>query len=156
MSYALLKAIHILGMSLFLGAGLGTAFLKLNVDRTRDPKLIAWALGHVVLADWLFTVPSGIIMPVTGLWMVSQLGIPWTGGWVAWGLGLYALAGVCWLPAAFMQIRMHRLAKEAAAAGADLPPAYDRLTRLWIALGVPAFAAAMLTVYIMVTKHLPW
>ncbi len=153
MSYALLKAIHILGMSLFLGAGLGTAFLKLNVDRTRDPKLIAWALGHVVLADWLFTVPSGVIMPLTGLMMT---GWTWEMRWIQWGLGLYVVAGIFWLPAAFMQVKMRRLAEQAVASDSPIPSEYWRLTRWWAALGVPAFVAAALTIYIMVTKRTPF
>lgn len=153
MSYFYYKIAHLVGMALFFGAGAGTAFLKLRADRSRDPKTIEFAMGHVVLADWLFTVPAGLLMPFTGLMMT---GWTWDQRWIQWGIGLYALAGLLWLPAAFMQITMHRLAREAVAGGTELPDLYWRLTRLWAALGVPAFVAAAMTIYVMVTKRTPF
>ncbi len=153
MSYFYYKIAHLVGMALFFGAGAGTAFLKLNADRSKDPKVIAFAMRHVVLADWLFTVPSGLIMPFTGLMMT---GWTWEQEWIQWGLGLYIVAGAFWLPAAFMQIKMRRLADEAVAQNTPMPEAYWRLTRWWAALGAPAFVAAALTIYIMVTKRTPF
>ncbi len=153
MTYLHYKIVHILGMALFFGAGLGTALVKVNADRTRDPKTIAFAMRHVVLADWLFTVPSGLIMPITGLMMT---GWTWEQPWIRWGIGLYATAGLLWLPAAFMQLRMRTLAVQAEKEGTPLPAAYWRLTRIWLALGAPAFVAAMLTVYVMVVKQPLW
>ena len=47
----------------------------------------AFAMRHVVLADWLFTVPSDLIMPITGLLMT---GWAWDQAWIQWGIGLYA------------------------------------------------------------------
>ena len=140
---------------MFLGSGVAIAVVKLRADRTRDPATIAFALRHVVWADWVFTVPSGVILPLTGIWMVSLAGWPWRQGWVAWGLGLYAVAGVCWLPAAALQLRMRAAAVRAAEAGEALPSDYWRWTRAWLWLGAPAFVAAALTLWVMVMKRPP-
>ena len=98
MEYLLLKWMHILSATLMFGTGLGTAFYKWTTDRSGDVRSISVVMERVVLADWLFTTPTAIIQPITGLWMVHLAGWPLTQGWVAWAIGLYALAGACWLP----------------------------------------------------------
>lgn len=87
--------------------------------------------------------------------MAHLAGWPWTSGWIAASLALYALAGACWLPVVWLQIRMRRLAEEALRVQAPLPPLYWRMARWWFWLGVPAFTAMVLVVALMVFKHLP-
>ncbi|HMW49347.1 MAG TPA: DUF2269 family protein, partial [Cellvibrionaceae bacterium] len=69
--------------------------------------------------------------------------------------GLYALAGACWLPVVWLQIRMRSLSAQAAAAEEALPAEYWALARMWFWLGVPAFIAMVLVVALMVFKHIP-
>lgn len=153
MLYLVVKTAHILSAMLFLGAGLMTAWYKVRADRSHDPKVIAWYAREIVLADWMFTLPSGLTLPATGLWLATLLGQPLTSGWVALGLGCYALAGTLWVPAAHLQIRMRRMAEAAAAAGTPLPDAFHRANRAWLVLGVPAFAVSLFAVWLMVAKH---
>jgi uncharacterized membrane protein len=68
---------------------------------------------------------------------------------------LYALAGACWLPVVWLQIRMRQLSEQAVASGSPLPPLYWRMARWWFWLGVPAFTARVAVVALMVFKHLP-
>jgi uncharacterized membrane protein len=116
---------------------------------------IAATNRHVVWADWLFTTPTVIFQPLSGLWMAHLAGWPWASGWIAASLALYALAGACWLPVVWLQIRMRRLAEQALRVQAPLPPLYWRMARWWFWLGVPAFTAMVLVVALMVFKHLP-
>ncbi|MCK6376725.1 MAG: DUF2269 domain-containing protein [Zoogloea sp.] len=155
MSYTTLKILHLLSMVLLFGTGLGSAFYKWMADRSGHVAHIAVTNRHVVLADWLFTTPTVIIQPLTGLWMVHLIGLPLGTPWVAASLGLYALAGACWLPVVWLQIRMQRLAEAAAARHEALPSAYWRMARWWFWLGVPAFAAMVLVVALMVAKYVP-
>ena len=155
MSYTALKTLHILSMVLLFGTGLGSAFYKWMADRSGNVAHIAITNRHVVLADWLFTTPTVILQPVTGLWMAHLAGMPLSTGWIGISLGLYLLAGACWLPVVWLQIRMQRLAEQAVAQRQPLPPAYWRLARCWFWLGVPAFAAMVLVVALMVFKRLP-
>lgn len=155
MSYTALKTIHVLSMVLLFGTGLGSAYYKWMADRSRLVAHMAVTNRHVVLADWIFTTPTVILQPLTGVWMAHLAGIPLGTPWVAISLGLYALAGACWLPVVWLQMRMQRLAEAAAALQQPLPPVYWRLTRWWFWLGVPAFAAMVLVVVLMVAKHVP-
>lgn len=154
MSYTALKTLHILSMVLLFGTGLGSAFYKWMADRSGHVKHIAVTNRHVVLADWLFTTPTVIFQPISGLWMVMLLELPLTTPWIAASIGLYLLAGVCWLPVVWLQIRMRNLAADAATHQQPLPLLYWRMARWWFWLGVPAFTAMVLVVVLMVGKHM--
>ena len=147
-----LKLIHILSAILLFGTGLGTAFHGMASNLSKDVRAIAVANRNVVVADWMFTTPTVVIQPVTGIWLALLQGWSLTSGWIVWSLALYALAGACWLPVVWLQLRMHRMAKEAVATGTDLPPLYHRYFRIWFALGWPAFAAMVAIVGLMVFK----
>lgn len=153
MSYELTKTLHILSMVLLFGTGLGSAFYKWMADRDGDLAHIAATNRHVVLADWLFTTPTVIFQPLSGLWLAHLLGLPLATPWIAASLLLYCLAGACWLPVVWLQIRMRDLAAAALAAKRELPPAYWRMARRWFWLGVPAFTSMVLVVVLMVFKH---
>ena len=80
------------------------------------------------------------------------MGLPWTTPWVLWSFALYLLAGACWLPVVWLQIRMRRIAEHAVERGEPLPPRYFAHLRLWTALGVPAFAALVAVFWLMIAK----
>ena len=50
-------------------------------------------------------------------------------------IGLYLVTGACWVPVVWLQVRMHRLAETALAAGTALPDRYHRYARCWFWLG---------------------
>lgn len=153
MDYLVLKWLHILSATFLFGTGLGSAFYMFFANRSRNVQAISVVAGYVVIADWLFTTPTVIFQPLSGLYMAHRLGFPWSNGWIAWSLALYVLAGACWLPVVWLQIRMRDLARGAASAKASsLPALYWRYARIWMALGVPAFVAMVLIYYLMVLK----
>ena len=47
-----------------------------------------------------------IVQPVSGPAMVQLAGYPIATGWVLYSLCLYAVAGCCWLPVVWLQLRM--------------------------------------------------
>lgn len=153
MDYLLIKWLHILSATLLVGTGLGSAFYMFFATRSRNVPAISVVAGYVVIADWLFTAPTVIFQPLSGWYLIHQLSLPWSAAWIKWSLALYVLAGACWLPVVWLQIRMRDVARAAAADGVDLlPPLYWRYARIWTALGVPAFVAMILIYYLMVVK----
>ena len=155
MTYTALKTLHILSIVLLFGTGLGSAFYRWMADRSGNLAHMAVTNRHVVLADWLFTTPTVIFQPLSGLWMVHLLGLPLSTPWVAASLALYTLAGLCWLPVVWIQIRLRELSAAALADDTPLPERYWQLARWWFWLGVPAFAAMVAVVALMVFKHFP-
>jgi uncharacterized membrane protein len=152
MDYVTVKWLHILSSTLLFGTGIGTAFYLFSATLTRNPLIVASVARNVVNADWLFTATSIVIQPLTGFYLVYLAGIPLGSRWIAWSIGLYLLMGACWLPVAWLQIRMQRLAAEASRNKVELPALYWRYFRLWAALGVPALIALLIVFYLMVAK----
>jgi uncharacterized membrane protein len=151
MYYEAVKIVHILGTVLLFGTGLGTAFFLLMAYRSRDIHAIRVTARHAVIADWLFTAPAVVLQPITGVLLMQQLGRPYDSVWFAAVALLYVLTGACWMPVVFVQYRLRDLASAATTYDA-LPPAFHRLMRRWIALGILAFTAVMIIVVLMVTS----
>ena len=134
-----LKLIHILGATVLFGTGLGIAFFMLMAHRTRDAAAIAHTARVVVIADAVFTATAVVAQPLSGAALIALLGYSWREPWIVASLALYGLAGLCWLPVVFIQIRMRNLARDAAVNSKPLPDEYRRLFRIWFWLGWPAF-----------------
>jgi uncharacterized membrane protein len=152
MEYLVLKWLHVLSSTLLFGTGLGSAYYMFFASRSRDPRTIATVVRHVVIADWAFTTTTIVFQPLSGWRMAHLAGLPLTTPWILWSFALYLLAGACWLPVVWMQIRMRTMAEDAARAGTPMPAAYWRYLRVWVALGIPAFLALVAVFWLMVAK----
>lgn len=147
------KTLHILSSVLMVGTGFGTAFYLFWANRSGSVAAQAVVSKWVIKADWWFTTPAVVFQPVSGLWLAHYLGVPWSATWIWLTLVLYALAGACWLPVVYLQLKMAKLAEQAWQAGAsDVPPVYYRYARWWEYLGYPAFCAMAAVYFLMVMK----
>ena len=152
MDYLTAKWLHILSSTILFGTGIGSAFYMLVASLNRDPRGVLLVVRYVVIADWIFTATTVVVQPLTGFYLVHLAGIPLGSRWIVWSTILYLVAGACWLPVVWLQIRMRELARKAVAEQGPLPPLYWRYFRIWCALGVPAFAALVVVFYLMVAK----
>jgi uncharacterized membrane protein len=152
MLYVTLKGIHIVSSTILFGTGLGTAFFKWIVDRAGNVAAIRVVSEKVVLADWLFTSPAILVQAVTGVMLARLMGFPLDHGWVAYAIGLYCIAGLCWLPVVWLQMRMRDLARDSDSHGTPLTRTYWLYARLWFWLGVPAFLSLVVVFWLMVAK----
>lgn len=150
--YLTLKWLHILSSVLLVGTGLGSAYYLYFANRSRDAAVLAVVTRLVVRADWWFTTPTAILQPVTGLTLAHLAGWPLSTPWLAASLVLFGVAGACWLPVVWLQLRMQAMAGQAAQDQTDLPSAYWRYARWWEVLGYPAFAAMAVVFYLMAAK----
>ena len=150
--YDFIKIAHIISASVLFGTGLGTAFYMFYVNSQENIGLIAKATRQVVFADWVFTGSSGIIQFLTGMWMVYLKGYSMGHVWI-WGALLgYSVAGCCWIPVVYLQIKCQRLAELALVTKQPLSKAYRKAVKLWILLGIPAFISLIVVYYLMVNK----
>lgn len=154
MEYLVVKWLHVISATLIFGTGLGSAFYMFMANRVGSVPAIATVARLVVIADWLFTTPAIIVQPLTGIYLAQLAAVPLSASWIVGTIALYLLAGACWLPVVWLQIRMRDLARAAQANGEPLPRLYWRYERWWVALGVPAFTAMLAAFYLMVAKPL--
>jgi uncharacterized membrane protein len=152
MEYVIVKWLHILSSTLLFGTGIGSAFYMLFASLTRDVRATAVVVRFVVIADWLFTTPTIILQPLTGLYLMHLAGFPMKSSWIYWSFVLYFIAVACWLPVVWLQIRMRDFARDAVAKDTPLPAIYWRYLRFWVLLGIPAFFAFVAVFYLMVAR----
>jgi uncharacterized membrane protein len=150
--YFLVKYLHVLGAIVILGTGTGIAFFMLMAHRSRDAPFIARTASTVVIADMLFTLTAVLLQPLTGGVLMMQSSTGFNERWLSTSLGLYAVAGLFWVPVIFMQIEMRDLARSAAAQNAALPPRYFALFRRWVLFGIPGFGSVMAILWLMIAK----
>jgi uncharacterized membrane protein len=150
--YLILKYLHVLGAVVILGTGTGIAFFMLMAHRSGNAAFIARTASVVVIADMLFTALAVALQPITGGLLMLQSATPLSESWLATSLGLYAVAGLFWIPVIFMQIEMRDLARLADAQHEPLPPRYFALFRRWFVFGIPGFGSVMIILWLMIAK----
>jgi uncharacterized membrane protein len=150
--YLLIKWMHILSSTILFGTGIGIAFFKWITDRSGDVRAIRIINERTVLADLIFTTPAVILQPLTGFALVYLAGFYLFSAWLVAATILYLLAGACWIPVLYLQIRMRDLARIADLETKQLPTLYWCYARLWFCLGIPAFISLVVVYWLMVFK----
>ena len=151
--YLAFKTLHVLGAILFVGNLMVTAVWKTLADRTRDPRVIAFAQRLVATTDVVFTGLGAVLVLLTGLMMIVPYNIEfWNVRWQIWGLALFLVSGLVWLLILIpIQMKQSRLAREFAGGG-EIPESYWRLGRLWMIFGSVATILPLINVFLMVFK----
>ena len=152
MSEGKTRKILVLGAIVILGTGMGIAFFMLMAHRSGDPAFIARTATTVVIADMLFTLTAVILQPVSGGLLMMLSATTLAERWLVTSLGLYAVAGLFWIPVIFMQIEMRNLALIATTQNQPLPPRYFVLFRRWFLFGIPGFGSVMIILWLMIAK----
>lgn len=152
MAYLWIKWLHVVSSTILFGTGIGIAFFKWVSDRSGDLRVQAGVLKIVIVADTWFTTPAVVVQLVTGLALSHLAGYSLGSPWLLAALLLYGLAGACWLPVLWLQVKMRNLVVDAIAANQRLPDVYFRCRRIWVALGIPAFIALLIVFYLMIFK----
>jgi uncharacterized membrane protein len=151
--YTVFKVIHLLGLVLFLGNIIVTALWKTLADRTREPRVIAYAQHLVTVTDWVFTAGGVLLLVIGAYGMVVTGGLdPFATAWLLWGQGLLLASGVIWVVVLIpTQIGQARLARGFAAGGL-IPERYWLLNRRWLVWGIVATLVPLANLYVMIVK----
>ncbi|PHZ85336.1 DUF2269 family protein [Paremcibacter congregatus] len=149
--YLIIRTLHIISSTIVFGTGVGIAFFMFRSYFGADHAAKLYAVRTTVLADYIFTLPAVIIQPVTGFWLVWQVGYDWTVPWLVITYVIYAIAGACWLPVVWIQIELKKIL-ESVSEKTDLPERYHSLFKIWFILGCPAFIGLVAVFFLMVMK----
>jgi len=150
--YLVGKALHILSATILFGTGIGIAFFFWSARQGANDAARLFAARTTVTADFLFTLPAVILQPLTGFWMVRKSGIDPAEAWLVFTYCLYGLAGACWLPVVWLQVRMKRMLERKLDGGPFDEKQFQTLRGIWFALGWPAFGGLVVVFWLMVAK----
>lgn len=151
--YFALKSLHIVGVILFLGNIIVTAWWKVMADLNGDPKVVSFAQRQVTLTDIVFTAGGVLLITLGGIGSatLSHLDLMHT-RWLVWGRWLFTASGVIWIVVLIpIQILQARMARQFERNG-FIPTRYWRLNRIWLIFGVTATVLPLVNVYWMVFK----
>jgi uncharacterized membrane protein len=93
-----------------------------------------------------------ILQPITGAALIAKGGFEPAQLWLVASYALYVLAGLCWLPVIWLQIRMKRMLEAKVTGGEFDDAVFERLRKIWFLLGWPAFLGLIAVFWLMVTK----
>jgi len=150
--YTLVKTLHILSSTILFGTGIGIAFFMFRSWFTHSTQEKLYAAKNTVLADYLFTFPAVIIQPLSGIALIHMAGFDWSAYWLIATYIIYIMAGLCWLPVVWIQVQLKNMCIAASESGTELPERYNKLFKIWILLGCPAFVGLVAVFYLMVAK----
>ena len=150
--YLIVRTIHIVSSAILFGTGIGIAFFMFQTYCTDNIYEKSYAVRNTVLADYIFTAPAVLLQPATGFWLVWQGGYGWSESWLVSTYIIYIIAGLCWLPVVWIQIRLKNIIAESVQRKTALPPRYYTLFKAWFILGWPAFIGLVVVFFLMVFK----
>ena len=111
MDYLILKWIHIVSSTVLFGTGIGLAFFFFVAHLDSDLCTIRFATRLVVLGDFLFTTPAGIVQVLSSFSLARTLGMNFYEAWFLAAMVLFVFAGLCWLPVVRIQLLMRNMAQ---------------------------------------------
>jgi uncharacterized membrane protein len=159
MLYLCLKALHVIGVVLFLGNIITAIFWKAHGDKLGDklggggdPRARVQALDGIIRADKLFTSPGVLIILVTGVALVLVGHLSFLAPWVLGSLALFGVAGGVF-GARVKPLQKKLLANaRAGLAGQWNESEYRELSKRWRFWGWVATIAPLLALILMVLK----
>ncbi len=147
-----LKALHILGVNLFIGNIIVSAFWKTMADRSGTLSVMQFGIKLVNLTDMLFTGLGSTLLIVTGHMMAKEFGRVMSQEWIVVSYILFGISGILWLVVLVpIQIKQSRLIK-ALPSDASIPTSYYQLGKLWSLVGTIAIVVPLPAIVLMVSK----
>ncbi len=152
--YLAMKTLHVLAAVLFLGNIITGLFWKAHGDRTGDPRIIAHTLDGIIRSDRWFTIPSVLLILVSGFGAAGMAHLPvLRTPWIGLGALLFTLSGAAFVvQIAPLQVRLREMAAAAAAGGVWSPAEYHALSRRWELWGIFAILTPLAALVLMVFK----
>ena len=151
-NYQLLKSIHLLGVTIFLGNIIVTAVWKMLADKTGSPAIVAYAQRLVTITDFSFTAVGVLLILVSGHLMAPNFGGIDAVYWLTFGWWLFIASGVIWVLILIpLQVKQAKLAKNFATKE-EIPKLYWTLSKYWAIFGIIATILPLANLYFMVFK----
>ena len=144
---------HLVGVVLLLGNALTVTFWKIRADYSKDLRLAFQTAKNIMIADYIFTLPSIVLILISGHLLAAKAGysvFEWN--WIGLAYGLFALSGVIWMIALLpTQIKMIKQGKLSCEQGA-MTKEFSRASRAFNFYGIASTLTAIAAMVLMVWK----
>ncbi len=148
----MIKLLHILGVVLFLGNIIISAIWRLLAQKAEDKSVHRFSIKLIQRTDIIFTVPSVILIAVTGHMLAVGLGGIGAHGWIYHSYALLSVSALIWLvglvPIQRKQLKLIEESHSLKEAGIR----YKTMNKWWVILGTIATVLPLIALYLMVVR----
>jgi len=144
-----LVLIHIISAIIFVGNIITAAFWKLKAEFSGDETHINKTAKNIMVADYVFTLPSIISLLITGFLLAIKSNYSLDEiNWLTISLALFAITGVIWITLLLpLQRKMIKYS------GEEFNKIdYKKVSRTWDVIGTISTIIPILILYLMVAK----
>lgn len=141
--------IHIFSAIIFIGNIITAAFWKLKAEFSGDETHINKTAKNIMIADYVFTLPSIISLIITGILLAIKSNYSLEEiNWLTISLALFAITGVIWITLLLpLQRKMIKYSSEK-----FNTIEYKKTSRTWDVIGIISTIIPILILYLMVAK----
>lgn len=130
--FSILLLLHVLASIIFIGNNITGVFWKVRADKTGNLDVISNSADALLRADYQFTLPSLVVLFITGIWMGGLTG--WERFqeiWLGSSFVLLVIIALIWVVILSPKLRaLVRIAAECAETG-KLSQEYAAVSRIW-------------------------
>ncbi len=149
---SLVRLIHIISATIFVGNIIVSGFWFYMANRTKKISVINFAARNTTIADVFITVPSGLLLVITGLILSVGYGGIFGTGWLLVSVSLFGVSGLIWV--VFLigyQVKVFRLS------GADsstnqISKDITKILNKWYFWGLLATIMPLISLALMILK----
>jgi uncharacterized membrane protein len=146
-----IKFVHLLAAGAMFGTWLAIAAFMLFARLSGNPSVVALVAQFVVRLELYVMAAALALQPLSGFPLAAAIGLsPADGFWIVLSLIIYVVVVAAWLVAVRIEMRMRKVARQAALGGAPLADTYPRLFRTWSALAAVILAGMIALFLVMI------
>lgn len=141
--------IHTISAILFIGNIMTAAFWKMKAEFTKDETHVHKTVKNIMLADYIFTIPSTIGLLGSGFLLAFQSNYSLQEiNWLTVSIGLFILTGVIWL--SLLLPLQRKMMKYSGTPFNDKK--YWKISRTWNVIGTISVLLPVIILYLMIAK----
>lgn len=141
--------IHTISAILFIGNIMTAAFWKMKAEFTKDETHVHKTVKNIMLADYIFTIPSTIGLLGSGFLLAFQSNYSLQEiNWLTVSIGLFILTGVIWL--SLLLPLQRKMMKYSGTPFNDKK--YWKISRTWDVIGTISVLLPVNILYLMIAK----
>ncbi len=145
-----IKFVHMIAMAVMFGTWTSIALFTVLAYRTGKTSVVALTAGFVIKAELTLMIAAIALQPLAGFPLAAAIGAQLTEYWIEVSTAIYAGVVVAWLANLIIELRMRKVAQEAALGGEPLPNSYRGMFRLWSGISAAGLAGMIAIMALMI------
>jgi uncharacterized membrane protein len=146
----IIKFVHMIAMAVMFGTWICIALFMLLAYRSGNTSVVALTSLFAVRAELGLMAPAIALQPLAGFPLAVAIGAHLDEYWIEVSVAIYMAVVVAWLASLIIELRVRKLARQAALGGKPLPDSYRRMFVLWSATTLAGLGGTIAIMVLMI------